>query len=77
MDTLLLHGLVEKERDKYTALCLELNVATFGDTVEEAETKADEPNTAEEADQADETDKIDDDETDDEENDEKPAESGE
>ena len=38
MDTLLLHGLIEKERDKYTALCLELNVATFGDTVEEAET---------------------------------------
>ena len=37
MDTLLLHGLIEKEGDRYTALCLELNVATFGDTVEEAE----------------------------------------
>jgi predicted RNase H-like HicB family nuclease len=36
MNTLLLHALIEKEGDRYTALCLELNVATFGDTVEEA-----------------------------------------
>jgi predicted RNase H-like HicB family nuclease len=36
MRRLILHGLIEKEKDRYTALCLELNVATEGKTLKEA-----------------------------------------
>lgn len=36
MDKLLLHGLIEKENDLYSALCLELDVASQGKTISEA-----------------------------------------
>ena len=34
---LVLHGLIEKEKDRFVALCLELDVASEGNTIEEAE----------------------------------------
>ena len=36
MDKLLLHGLIQKENGLYSALCLELDVASQGKTVSEA-----------------------------------------
>jgi len=36
MQKLLLHNLIEKEGDIYSAICLELNVASQGETVVEA-----------------------------------------
>ena len=36
MDKLVLHGLIEKENGLYSALCLELDVASQGKNVEEA-----------------------------------------
>lgn len=36
MQKLLLHNLIEKEGNLYSAICLELNVASQGETVEEA-----------------------------------------
>ena len=36
MKKLILHGLIEKEGDKFSALCLELDVASQGDTTQEA-----------------------------------------
>ena len=30
------HGIIEKEEDRYTAICLELDIATEGDSLEEA-----------------------------------------
>ena len=36
MRKLLLHNLIEKESDIYSAICLELNVASQGETIEEA-----------------------------------------
>ncbi len=36
MDKLLLHGLIEKENGLYSALCLELDVASQGKTIEKA-----------------------------------------
>ena len=36
MQKLLLHNLIEKEDNLYSAICLELNVASQGETVEEA-----------------------------------------
>jgi predicted RNase H-like HicB family nuclease len=36
MQKLLLHNLIEKEGDIYSAICLELNVASQGETVAEA-----------------------------------------
>jgi len=36
MQKLLLHNLIEKEGDIYSAICLELNVASQGETIEEA-----------------------------------------
>ena len=36
MDKLLLHGLIERENGLYSALCLELDVASQGKTIEEA-----------------------------------------
>ncbi len=36
MDKLVLHGLIEKENGLYSALCLELDVASQGKTIEEA-----------------------------------------
>jgi len=36
MQKLLLHNLIEKEGDLYSAICLELNVASQGETIEEA-----------------------------------------
>ena len=36
MHQLLLHGLIEKAKDRYTATCLELNIVTEGETVTEA-----------------------------------------
>jgi len=36
MRKLLLHNLIEKEEDLYSAICLELNVASQGKTIEEA-----------------------------------------
>lgn len=39
MDKLLLHGLIEKENGMYSALCLELDVASQGKTIEEAKKK--------------------------------------
>jgi len=35
---LVLHNLIEKEGDLYAAICLELDVASQGETAEEAET---------------------------------------
>ena len=37
MRKLLLHGLIEERNDRYTAICLELDVATEGGTLKEAE----------------------------------------
>jgi len=36
MQKLLLHNLIEKEDNLYSAICLELNVASQGETIEEA-----------------------------------------
>jgi predicted RNase H-like HicB family nuclease len=36
MQKLLLHNLIEKEGDLYSAICLELNVASQGETIEDA-----------------------------------------
>jgi predicted RNase H-like HicB family nuclease len=36
MSKLILHGLIEKENGLYSALCLEIDVASQGKTVEEA-----------------------------------------
>jgi len=36
MQKLLLHNLIEKEVNLYSAICLELNVASQGVTIEEA-----------------------------------------
>ena len=36
MQKLLLHNLIEKEGDLYSAICLELNVASQGKTIKEA-----------------------------------------
>jgi predicted RNase H-like HicB family nuclease len=36
MRKLLFHNLIEKEGDLYSAICLELNVASQGETIEEA-----------------------------------------
>ena len=36
MDKLALHGLIEKENGSYSALCLELDVASQGKTIDEA-----------------------------------------
>lgn len=36
MKRLILHSLLEKKKDRYTALCLELDVATEGRSIEEA-----------------------------------------
>lgn len=36
MRKLTLHSLIEKEGDLYSAICLELNVASQGKTIEEA-----------------------------------------
>lgn len=36
MRKLLLHNLIEKEDNLYSAICLELNVASQGETIEEA-----------------------------------------
>ncbi len=30
------HGIIEKEEDRYTAICLELDIATEGESLEEA-----------------------------------------
>ncbi len=34
--SLLYHGLISKEEDRYCALCVEFNIATEGKTLEEA-----------------------------------------
>lgn len=39
MKTLLLHSLIEKHDDRYTALCLELDVATEGKTLKEVKAR--------------------------------------
>lgn len=36
MDRLKFHSLIEKQDDLYSAICLELNVASMGETMEEA-----------------------------------------
>jgi len=36
MQKLLLHNLIEKEGDIYSSICFELNVASQGETIEEA-----------------------------------------
>lgn len=36
MDKVILHSIIEKEKNLYSALCLELDVASQGRTVEEA-----------------------------------------
>lgn len=36
MNKLFLHGLIEKENGFYSALCLELDVASQGETIQEA-----------------------------------------
>ena len=38
MQRLLLHGLIEKNRNCYTAICLELNIVTEGKTIQQAKT---------------------------------------
>lgn len=37
--SLLYHGLISKEEDRYCALCVEFNIATEGKTLEEAKRK--------------------------------------
>lgn len=36
MPEFIFHGIIQKEEDKYTAICLELDIATEGDTLEGA-----------------------------------------
>ena len=36
MDKVILHSIIEKEKDMYSALCLELDVASQGRTIEQA-----------------------------------------
>jgi predicted RNase H-like HicB family nuclease len=36
MKEFIFHGIIQKEEDRYTAICLELDVATEGDSLEEA-----------------------------------------
>ncbi len=36
MQGFIFHGIIEKEEDRYTAICLELDIATEGDTLEDA-----------------------------------------
>jgi predicted RNase H-like HicB family nuclease len=36
MQQFVFHGIIEKEEDRYTAICLELDIATEGDSLEEA-----------------------------------------
>lgn len=36
MKEFIFHGIIQKEEDRYTAICLELDIATEGDSLEEA-----------------------------------------